>query len=422
LAGDTDSRCSLSPTKHKTCSSYGAAVAASIGNKTIDVQSLFSVAIVLTFAGYFFAAAGINSAYTLFSIGYRALIPCAALYLVFRYERGKQGLVFGTELKCLCGFLIAIVGLTCGYFYATGVWSSQLWDGILFLAWPALLGYLAINLFKANQIKNMMVGILVVTFIAYLIDLQRKGLLIPSSLSAISFYDSYSPYESSAFSGVSFSLAAFFCYFRKNKLWLILSALFCLLTFKRVFIVFLPILFVVGIFGKFSEGRPKKSTFVWCAAITAVVAIGYFYILLPGNNTFFETILSKYFNLDVYQFTMGRDTQLYALLNMGFQSYGYMSSLMWSPSYVEMEFCRIYLELGFLGVIAFSLYFWTISRNDRYALFFMSGLIANLVFSWSLSSFEGWFLSYITLFATQMYMQDYTVKLGFSNGRKRSVR
>lgn len=376
---------------------------------SFNLQSLFSALIVLTFAGYFFAQAGIGSAYILFGVGHRIVIPIMVLYLMFLHTRGKS-LLFGGELKYFGILVLVLLAISGVCLFQTGHLSANLAEGIFYLAWPFLLAYCVMNLFSARQIRNLMVCVLVVTFAAYLIQLRSKGLLSLSGFSTLSVEGSYSPYESSSFSGLSFALAAFFCYFNKGfwmRLLQITSILFCFLTFKRVFLLFLPVLLAIGLVRSLAERKPKAYTWAIMAIMTTIASICYFYFLLPGNASELERFLKDLFNVSVYEFTMGRDTQLYTLLSLGFQSYGYMSTLSWMPSYVEMEYCRIYLETGLIGVLSFSLYFWAVSRNSLYSLLYMLALTLNLILSWSLSSFLGWFLSYVVLFGSQMYNQKF---------------
>lgn len=375
-----------------------------------DFSSLLSLLIVIMIGGFFFSEAGVKSAYICFSIGHRIIIPLMLIGLIVSCTKGKR-LVFGFELKLLAVLLASIVLLSILFsMSAGGIENSYLWDGLFYLAWPAVLAFCVANLFKAHQIKNMMVGILAVAVTAYIIDLQSRGLFSPSGLSSVSFSDSYSPYESSPFSGISFALAAYFCYFNRSKYCQVIAVLFCFMTFKRVFLLLLPVLILVGMLKKFAEGTPYGKLWLIAAVGTILCSIAYCVFLLPGNTIIFEQVLNDYFGVGVYDFTMGRDTQLYALVASGFRSSGYMSSLMWVNGYVEMEYCRIYLELGFLGVCVFALYFWAVARRGNYAMLFMLGLTINLIASWSLSSFVGWFVSYVVLYSTQLYSKDLSTR------------
>lgn len=376
-----------------------------LGRIRFDGSSVISGIIVLMFASYYFSLARVNGVYFFYSVAHRILIPILGLYLVFLRSRGKR-LLYCSELLAGFGLIIALGLITSFCFIVNGTWSDKFWDGIFYLAWPMLLGFIIINLFKKRQISNLMTGILACTFAAYCLDLGNQGALSISGFSSISLSTSYSPFESSPFSGISFALAAYFCVNRDRKISRAVSVLFCFMTFKRVFLLFLPILFFGGMSSKIAKTMPSKGSWAICAIATVVCSILYFFLLLPDNTALLDAFLTDKFGLDIFQFTMGRDTQLYSLLLSGYESYGYMSTLMWNENYVEMEFCRIFLETGVLGVSAFAFYFWYISRNNRYSLLYMSALIINLIMSWSLSSFNDWFLSYIVLYSIQMVSTD----------------
>lgn len=371
-----------------------------------DWRSLLVPLLPIMLGGYYLAAAGVDPAYALYAGGYRVFPVVFALALLVHCSHGRR-LMLTKELKAFGLFFILLTVLSLAYQLVSGFGNDYLFEGLFALSYPMLFAFAVVNLFSAKQVYNTMVAVLVVLFAAYMIEMSSAGGISMAGLSTIDFMQSYSPYESSAFSCIAFSLAAFFCYFNGNKVWTMLAVAFSVLTFKRVYLVFAPVLLVVGLMNELPTRPTKGRTVVVAAVITIVVSVIYYVVLTPGFKSTADAIFGDILGADSYQLTMGRNEQLNYLLFRGFESSGYCSTRMWCPDWLEMELPRIFMELGVLGLALFSFYLWYVARKNVYQFVFMLGLVANLLLSWSLSTYQGWLVSYVLLFAAGVYKRDF---------------
>ena len=280
-------------------------------------------------------------------------------------------------------------------------YNTAMINGIGVMLFPMLFAFLFINIMDFKQIYNSMVTILIISIIGYIIEIGIQA-FSAKSLSMISIRDSYSPFESHMYSGISAGLAAFFCYFRKKKLPTIVSVIFSILTFKRIPIIFTIILLVYSLFSNKANKTISKKIIIFTAVGFSICGFLYTQMLMPNNIRALNSIINKYLNIDLYTLVMGRNVLFSRLFTNGFHSLGLDSTFLFSKD-IEMDLVRLYLEVGIVGLLSVSLYFWSLTKNKRYNYIFMFSIFVNLLLSHSLHSPVGWVLKYIVIFTVSLY-------------------
>lgn len=153
--------------------------------------------------------------------------------------------------------------------------------------------------------------------------------------------DADSVFESSTFTLLFIVAFLYFYYFilkqkNENKLFFWLSFCFAILGWKRLGVIFvicmvliLPIL------------KIKKNILRWIPLLTGIG----FGIVTVYYTRFMQGTFNP-LNLNVYQFSTGRDYILSLWKQFGYVSYGYGSSYEIIHRYLELDLVQMYLEVG----------------------------------------------------------------------------
>ena len=324
-----------------------------------------------------------------------------AVLIVTGMKNGKITIIFGKEL--MRGFLMLFILLVISLIYIVinHQNNENLVSGLETMLFPLLVVIGLMNISDFHQINNMMKIILWISIIGYIIEIGTKTFTI-SELLTISIGESYSPFESHVFSGIAAGLAGYFCYFRKEKKYMIISVIFSLITFKRIPLLFTVILFVYSLFSIKKDEPIKKKTLFITIIVFCVAGVLYTQSMIPANISALNDIVEKYFSVDISQFTMGRNTLFDALLERGFVRIGLDSTFLFSKD-IEMDLVRLYMEVGIIGLVSVVTFFWSLVERKRYVYLFMMSIFVNLLFSHSIHSTMGWIIKYIVIFSVSMY-------------------
>lgn len=314
--------------------------------------------------------------------------------LIYAFKNGEKVFV-GQFDRLLIIFVIFFLGsVVC--MFATGIVSSAVFEELLRLGMPILLAYALLNSLDADMTYKCMAIVLVVSFVAYLVNLGVEGVNISDFLNA-NFDESDSATESSSFSGISLVLTLYFAFFRKRKLWLVLATVFCILTFKRLALVVAIIAFTVSLFfPKFMGIRISKRTLTILKVLTIVAVASWAWILLPEQ----ENLATQLFGQDPSIFTMGRSVTYRYLLSTGFQSYGFgsanevVTNVFGMP--FEMDLIKIAFELTPFAMILFIWLFWDVAGSSLWGVVIIGFFMFNMITSDSLTSNFCLTLAYVT--------------------------
>lgn len=324
---------------------------------------------------------------------FTAAIACLAA-LAYALKHGEH--VFVKEFNALA--LIFIVLTTASGFFQlkTGHFSTGVFIELFKFAIPIVLAYAVLNALTPRALYRCMAAVLLVSILGYLLTLSHEGVGVSEILKA-SFEDSDSASESSTFSGIFLVLTFYFAFFRHQKIWLILSALFCILAFKRLAIAAALFALVVSFLApKLMRVKAPRGAIVTLKVCTILGAILWTWMLLPEQQYLFIQL----FGDTPSHFTMGRSDVLGYLLSSGFESYGYGSAsevamAVFSAPF-EMDLTKIAFELTPIVMVLFVWLFWDVADNSLWGIVIIGYFMVNMITSDSLTSNFCLTLAYIT--------------------------
>lgn len=277
-----------------------------------------------------------------------------------------------------------------------GNFISRTFYELFFLLLPVTYAYFILNTLSYKIIERSMFAILVICFIGYLVSLKMSIPMILTGLRTMSFSNSYSMLESHSFAGISIALALYYLYFRKNKMGMILSVLFVIMTFKRLAVITVIILIFLP---KFIDSNKKVNKRILNVAKISIFVIGvlYFWAMVPSNLV----LVDKVFNIDLKMLTMGRTYRfLYAYNGIGFRNGGLGATYTYLMNNyqmsLEMEICKLILEVTPVGVAVFINNFYNTAKENVYCFIVMTYLFFNMITSHCLTSVFSWLIIYIT--------------------------
>lgn len=322
-----------------------------------------------------------------------AAVACFA-GLAYSFKRGETQFVRQFDGLLVIFGVFFVVSVLC--MFASCTFSMTVISELLKFIIPIVLAYSILNAVDQDTLYRCMVAVFVVCFLGYLADLGRSGVSLSDFLKA-DFDESSSATESSSFSGISLVLTFYFAFFNRKKVWLFCSAAFCILTFKRLAIVFALAALVISLFFPQQMGRRVPRGALTALKVGTLLAVALWaWLLLPEQDALATQIFGKDPNL----FTMGRSTTFRYLLSSGFQSYGFGSANEVVTAQFgfgfEMDLIKIALELTPLAMILFVWLYWNVAGTTLWGIFIIGFFMLNMITSDSLTSNFVLTLAYIT--------------------------
>ena len=266
---------------------------------------------------------------------------------------------------------------------------------------PALYSFELINLFSIKSINKLMKFTLFFLILMYLLEPKHNliQLLTLKNWLAIDIFHSVSFTESNICSESFLQLFLFFLFFsdaqdddlsinnKNNKLCLILSFIFTILSFKRLGLVFAIAMIFVKKFVDIRAEISKKNIFIFTLIFTLLT---FFYTKIMMGEMFA--------NLDLFKLTTGRNYILSLWEAKNYFSYGYGTSMLVIDRYLEMDLLQIFLELNIISVFIFCFCFFINAKKNLYSFMIMFYAFANMLTASSLPYSLGWILLFITVF------------------------
>lgn len=266
--------------------------------------------------------------------------------------------------------------------------SSRVWIQTAYLIIPALYAFTLTNLLNKKIVINLVKYTFVLSCILYIHEIGPSSFFSISNWTSISFGQSDSMFESSDFSGV-FTISLFYFYWdrfvllkEENKLWFWLSMIFAILSWKRLSVVFIILLWGLGKFVNIKKNISRVIP-IFTGALFGLITIMY--------TLFVEGVYNP-LNLNVYEFTKGRDYTLKLWSNYGYMSYGYGSSYELLQRYLEMDLVQMYLEIGIIAVVLFGIVYFSLAKKSLFAYTIMLYEFLNMLTASSLPSVFEWCL------------------------------
>ena len=335
------------------------------------------------------------------------LIFLCEIYILLQ---NNQNIIFLDEIKNILKLSAVFLILSIYYMQKNEGFNIITLEGIFRILFPLLIAFSTLNVMSLDDIYKFMTIIFVVSFAAYLYIIGDN--LTYENILSISLVKSYSPFESTFFSPIAMSFCLFFCYYRKNKLFTILSVMFTFMTFKRIMVFYSLFLLLFGWIFQVEYQIPKWIIFVYKILF---FLISIFYINLMLGNI--EDIIYKYFGISINSFSMGR-AWLMQNIYYNFSSYGFMTSTI-NFRTMEMDIPQFYVEMGLISVIATVNYITNIAKRNGYNFLIVIFCMLELLTSHWIDIVYFWIVMYITIGCVaykkeQKYLVKHKLKFKFN--------
>ena len=334
-------------------------------------------------------------------IKYGALILCI-FYEVHCYTMRDIAIKMKKEYGYLFLFAGTVVCFSIFRSITTLHFSFRTVQEILFLVCPMIYGYLVINNWKLRDVyKNFRYGV-IVSFSCYLLSLGMNLGQIYKAFFQSNFGQSNSELESFTFCGLALAFLLFFCYYDIKKIYLVISFLFVLMTFKRLFIVIALLLLLLARF-KIKERTIPHKIIVLSILLLFLFGIIYYFLMQPNM----VRILELKYNIDISELTTTRSDRLRWLVLSDYKSYGFGSSTEYMYNHfggaLEMDFIKIVIELGFAPAFMFIWSYIKFAKANAYTYTFMCLMILNLILSSGLTGTFAWCVIFIAISTITLY-------------------
>jgi hypothetical protein len=319
------------------------------------------------------------------------------LAIVFGFVYLKQGNFKYKGVYILKSIVVAagvFLVISCGKMVFTGVYSAAILKLLINMIIPAVVAVLAMSILTSDDIYLCFSWILCITFAVYCaLEIGLENFTSKQFLN-ISFAQSLSPFESHYTSGTALALCAYFAYYRKRKVFTIVSLVFSLLTFKRLMVVYSVVVFVLPLFVNIKR-RISKSVLVACASLFTVLTLLYYWGLVPEN----QDVLERLLGIDsIEEFTSTRSLFFVAIYKSStFVNFGWGACEAYIGKMFEMDLLQILIELSALGLVVFVFSYWKIAGTTRFSVIYMLFNFTNMLTSHSIQNAFIWSIVLIIL-------------------------
>lgn len=242
---------------------------------------------------------------------------------------------------------------------------------------PFLYAFIIVNFLSMHDIEMFMKFGLIISIVSFFISTDFSTITLKDIFS-ISFSNSYSPFENSKISFLSFTLASFFIYYRdKFPGWTIASMIMVFLSFKRVYILGVLILLIAST--NFFRKVKIKKWILYISSLMWILLIELYMFLLNPLNYNWEI---DRFHFDIVNFSMSRAYRVWYLIQNNYLSSGLTSTtkflqdnFFFNGTTLELDLIKILMELGILGIIILVICYYQLVRESFYAYLLMSILL-----------------------------------------------
>ncbi len=329
---------------------------------------------------YYFLAAAIV-------IAYIAMLSKYGLYFFRKDLHGKE-----LNLVLIIGVIFWIISVQRASEIGKVI-PFRTYVQIALILFPALYAFSLINLFSIHSLINIMKASLICLVIIYFLEPDHTifQFFVRSNWINLTFLNSFT--ESSLCAESFLQLFLFFNFYRNVEkqdksmqvcFWI--SLIFTILSFKRLGIVFALLMLVLNYV---IDLRGRISTkWVWFFSVFFSVMTHFYFKFMIGE------LLP---NVNVYEFSTGRDYILSLWENAGYESYGYGSSMLVIGRYLEMDLIQIMLELNGLALFVFCYVFFRIGQKNVYSMLIMSYIFLNMLTASSIPYSLGWIIAMLTV-------------------------
>lgn len=301
----------------------------------------------------------------------------------------------------------------------SGTLPNLFWGEAIRLMIPFIYTFLFLNFLSVHDIELFMKFGLIIALVAFFLSTNFSAITLNNILS-ISFLNSYSPFENSEVSFLSFALATFFIYY-KNKfpICTILAMLLVVLTFKRVYFLGILLLFIASM--NFFKRIKIKRWVLYISSITWILLVKFYMFLLNPIN--YNLGLEK-FHFDVVNFSMNRAFRVWYLIQHNYLSGGLTSTtkflqnnLFFNGTTLELDLIKILMEIGIVGVIIFIICYYRIVGRSLYAYLLISIMLLQFLMASGVNGYLEMSIVLITValsnYENPYLLDNYRIKIPF---------
>ena len=339
-----------------------------------------------------------------------------ACFFGFCLALKNGGRVFKQEFCNLLTILVIFLLVSSIQQALSQIVSAMVFVELIKLAMPIALSYCVLNSLDEKTLYKCLEIVLVLSFIAYIVDLSHEGVSIFSIVNS-DFSKSESPTEHAGLSDIALVLSFYFLFFNQNKWPTVLSVVLCLLTFKRLAMATVLIAAIIAfVFPQIKFKKISNKILLLSKIVTLISVAWWFWMLLPPQERMFIDIFKE----TPFNFTSGRSGIMRWLLNSNFISFGFGSAnavvkpLFGAP--FEMDFIKIAIELTPIALICFIWFFWNITRNNFWSFLIVAFYVANMITSDCLNSNFAFTLAYIVIGTVNYCLANCVNKLNYVIG------
>lgn len=298
------------------------------------------------------------------------------------------------ESKIVFVWYISLLAISIFWMIRNNSWNiAPFLIGGLRLLLPIVVAVLITNIIPFKYIYKLMYVFLIASIITFLINEIVMGRFSFGEIFTLSLSNSSgSAMESNFFSPTAISLCCFFGYFREKKMPLVLSVIFTILTYKRLMALFAVFLLL---FGKFIK---DKKVNLWVRTLVGLILFGLtiWYIQLNLGNIN-DDLVFKYTGQSINQFTMGRSWLFSNLYYSGLPRSGLFSTLNTTYRSPEMDLPVMYIEMGYLAIVASIVTLIALAKKNLYNLVVMTFVLLEMLTSHFFDISFFWIVLYITI-------------------------
>lgn len=340
-----------------------------------------------------------HGVYPSFTIARHIFYLAALIFFAMAYiniKKDKTGFVIIKNMS-----ILALVVLFQSFFLSIlqGKLPLITIKNLYFMFSPILLAYFVVNILDEKRIERLLKVTFIFVVIQY-IHLKLPIILTPSSFLEIDFMRSYSPFESSAFSGYFYGFMVYFTLVSKSRTFSVLSVLFNILIFKRLNVIFSVIFLVYSIF-KIGPKKVNPLIRKGLMIFFVIFPIVEYYVVI---NPYHLNLIAQKIGFDnVHGLVMGRDVFIKTVLNSGYKSWGFGSmgerlNLLLGKKGIEFDSVQIFIELGVIGCTVFPYFLWKSTTLNIAGITLMLVLFINISTSHQLTESYTILFNFLTIF------------------------
>lgn len=298
------------------------------------------------------------------------------------------------ESKIVFVWYISLLAISIFWMIRNNSWNiAPFLIGGLRLLLPIIVAVLITNIIPFKYIYKLMYVFLIASIITFLINEIVMGRFSFGEIFTLSLSNSSgSAMESNFFSPTAISLCCFFGYFREKKMPLVLSVIFTILTYKRLMALFAVFLLL---FGKFIK---DKKVNLWVRTLVGLILFGLTILYIQLNlGNINDDLVFKYTGQSINQFTMGRSWLFSNLYYSGLPRSGLFSTLNTTYRSPEMDLPVMYIEMGYLAIVASIVTLIALAKKNLYNLVVMTFVLLEMLTSHFFDISFFWIVLYITI-------------------------